>query len=743
MRSKSRDKILFPPSTIYVLIITALRDELKALKNCDDKGGNSWEEDQDSLGYSYYKKTFKHGDGSSDVNILAASAIEMGENSVNELASRLISELKPDYLAMTGVCAGNKEDVFLGDVIVADRVFKFDHGKLIASYQNIEGKQFRTEEIFHDIRTYNLNPLWKSKIQDFSQDWTDTIQTSRPKSYQHQERWLLHRLYDYQENSQADRHPQQHPDREGQCRDWKKVIERLRQQKLLEGESLTLTETGIKEVKEERLLNLKNERYKDRSIPKVHIGVIGTTSYVQKDPQIFDQLEKLQRKAIGVEMEGAAIGSVAEIRQIRMIIVKSIQDYADYDKNDQFRFYAAETSARFLLAFLTTSNAVLKDKIEAESVGNEIEEAKANPRIDNPLNEAVSSPVNNSLIEFPEKPLLADSPYYVERPDIESRCYQRILSPGEFIRIKASKKMGKTSLLNRILYKAREQEYSTIFIDFGQPEKAIFESLEKVSKWFCAQASNELDQENKVDDLWNDAKGSINTNTTDYFEEYLLGGTRQNNFLLAIDNFDIVFRYPQITDDLCSLFRNWSENSALPTRKGDTWKKLRIVLAYATNGYASWDINRSPLRNIGWLASLEDWKLQEIQDCIQQYGLNLEVRDTKKLMEMIGGHPYLVRKAIQYLYENNSDVESLLEIALQENSPFYKHLQELLWQLEDNPHLRSAYIQILRGNTSQTRDIETSKFQLYSMGLTNSESDNLLPKYKLYSNYFSKQYLKN
>jgi Nucleoside phosphorylase len=50
-------------------------------------------------------------------------------------------------------------------------------------------------------------------------------------------------------------------------------------------------------------------------------------------------------------MEGAAIGAVAEIEEIPIIIVKGVQDYADYDKSDQFRQYAAEVSARFLLAF--------------------------------------------------------------------------------------------------------------------------------------------------------------------------------------------------------------------------------------------------------------------------------------------------------------------------------------------------------------------------------------------------------
>jgi tetratricopeptide (TPR) repeat protein len=52
-------------------------------------------------------------------------------------------------------------------------------------------------------------------------------------------------------------------------------------------------------------------------------------------------------------MEAAAIGAVAEIEDVdSCIIVKSVSDYGDHDKNDHFRKYAIETSYRFLMAFL-------------------------------------------------------------------------------------------------------------------------------------------------------------------------------------------------------------------------------------------------------------------------------------------------------------------------------------------------------------------------------------------------------
>jgi len=352
---REKPTIVTPPSsTIDILIITALKDELDALKKCNNQPGNTWQELKDSLGYPYYKTTLSHKNGT-QLNVVAARPPEMGEINTSILATRLISELKPRYLAMTGVCAGNKEKkVFLGDVIVAKEVFKFDYGKLVAYYELIDNQQIHTAEIFHEIHTYNLNYKWKVAIEDFSEDWLHTIQTSRPKSYYHQERWLLHKLYNFQQQSDKYSSPDQHPERQIECPDWRQVIQRLREQELLKTDIFELTEKALKEINNERLEYLENQHYKDPLNLEIRLGVIATTSKVQKDPQLFQRIEKLQRKILGVEMEGAAIGAVAEIEEIPMIIVKGVQDYADHDKNDQFREYAAEVSARFLLAFFTT-----------------------------------------------------------------------------------------------------------------------------------------------------------------------------------------------------------------------------------------------------------------------------------------------------------------------------------------------------------------------------------------------------
>lgn len=86
---------------------------------------------------------------------------------------------------------------------------------------------------------------------------------------------------------------------------------------------------------------------------KVHIAPIGTGSKVIEDRSIFPKISKDVRSVLGLEMEGAAVGAVAELEHIKnFIVVKAVSDYADEEKDDHFRMYAIEGSYRFLVAFL-------------------------------------------------------------------------------------------------------------------------------------------------------------------------------------------------------------------------------------------------------------------------------------------------------------------------------------------------------------------------------------------------------
>ena len=65
---------------------------------------------------------------------------------------------------------------------------------------------------------------------------------------------------------------------------------------------------------------------------------------------------------------------------------------------------------------------------------------------------------------LPEGQVPLDSPFYVMRSPVEKNCYRTILQPGSLVRIKAPRRMGKTSLMVRILDYATQQNCQTVFL---------------------------------------------------------------------------------------------------------------------------------------------------------------------------------------------------------------------------------------------------------------------------------------
>jgi DNA-binding CsgD family transcriptional regulator len=63
--------------------------------------------------------------------------------------------------------------------------------------------------------------------------------------------------------------------------------------------------------------------------------------------------------------------------------------------------------------------------------------------------------------DIPGRPMALNSAFYIP-PACEDRCEEEVLKPGQLIRIGSPHKMGKTSLLNRILDIAKDEEYYTI-----------------------------------------------------------------------------------------------------------------------------------------------------------------------------------------------------------------------------------------------------------------------------------------
>ena len=342
--------------------------------------------------------------------------------------------------------------------------------------------------------------------------------------------------------------------------------------------------------------------------------------------------------------------------------------------------------------------------------------------------ETPTETVNTISLENPEGQVPLISPWYVERPPLEVNCYQAIMEPSALIRIKAPRKMGKTSLMTRILAYGEKQNYHTVRLSLHRAETNIFTSVEKFMRWLCANVTRQVGLESKLDKYWDEDMGAL-VSSSIYFQGYILKEIEEP-IILALDEINQLFDYPTIVQDFMALLRSWHEE----TKDIGLWRKLRLIIVHSTDVYISLPTNQSPF-NVGFAIDLPPFNKSQVEDLANRHGLKLTSLELEQVIELIGGFPYLVRLAFYHCVENGIPLQNLLRDAVTNTSIFYKHLNYLMWKLEQNHELKEAFRQVLVGESRLDTEIF---FKLYSLGLISLSANGVRVSCGLYEDYFSK-----
>ncbi|MBW4602672.1 MAG: AAA-like domain-containing protein [Calothrix sp. FI2-JRJ7] len=360
----------------------------------------------------------------------------------------------------------------------------------------------------------------------------------------------------------------------------------------------------------------------------------------------------------------------------------------------------------------TNCDAVLKERLESLSSVNVLRDNQAYRRI----------------LELPEGSVPLLSPLYIER-GIEQICYQEILQPGAFIRIKAPRKMGKTSLMARILAHADSKNYHTVRLSLYRAETEIFASSHKFLQWLCANINLQLGLKSKISDFWDEDIGAL-MNCTIYVQECLLNHI-SSPLVLALDQVEQLFDYPNLARDFFALLRSWYEE----TRDLSIWRKLRLLIVNSTDTYLNFKTNKSPF-NIGLAIELPPFTGMQVEDLAKRHRLQLTSSGFDQLMELTGGVPYLVRLALYHSLQHQIFLETLMQNATSDTGIFSSYLHELLWHLKKNPDLAIALSEVVLAQAPVTLEQEVA-FKLKSLGLVNLKESKAMVSCGLYQQYFS------
>lgn len=204
------------------------------------------------------------------LKVIAATIDKMGMVATSIFATQMIELFRPKYLTMTGIAAGIKGEVELGDLLVFEYSWDYNSGKIKSDDEN--------NELFEvDIRQETL-----------SSDLCNHMKTLK------NDEDFLFNVYKNYNGSKPKTH-----------------------------------------------LN-------------IHIGHVASGAAVIAHDEITKNIQKQARKLKGIEMEGYAIfcaaNNATNPKPIPLVI-KSVCDFANKDKNDNIQNYASYTSARVLYEF--------------------------------------------------------------------------------------------------------------------------------------------------------------------------------------------------------------------------------------------------------------------------------------------------------------------------------------------------------------------------------------------------------
>ncbi len=332
-----------------------------------------------------------------------------------------------------------------------------------------------------------------------------------------------------------------------------------------------------------------------------------------------------------------------------------------------------------------------------------------------------------AALEIPEGPVRHDSAFYIHPTD-EARCTDELDKPGALIRIKSPQGFGKSSLAARLLAYASGKGYRTVALNLEGTDQKFFADPELFMQWFCASVGKELGLRVRKEEYWDDIFGA-NDNSTDYFEKYLLKPDA-TPLVLAIDNFDRIFAHPAIETDFSNLLRSWYERA----RSNPLWERFRLVLSHSQESYLQKDINQSPF-NVGLPVELGELPPEEVARLVALHGLNLSEAELGQLLELVGGHPYLVRKAL-YELANGLPFATYLREAPTEAGVYGDHLRGILKAVEDHPELAEALRQVV--NSSEPVKLRAEQaFKLESLGVLVPEANLVRPRCRLYATYLA------
>jgi hypothetical protein len=380
---------------------------------------------------------------------------------------------------------------------------------------------------------------------------------------------------------------------------------------------------------------------------------------------------------------------------------------------------AIESSETLLAQGTRSAKTPLGDKIELSNDGSTFS-----------LTRPVDSPLPDFdprlILEAPGGAVKIRSQFYIERVS-DGDLRRQVMGDGTTTTIRAPRQMGKTSLLARGVHAARSTGQHVVYLDFQRINQTYLSSLDSLLRYIADEIVLRLNVDSVLTDkAWSSSRGPQDK-LNNLLEQHILPVVK-TPILLAMDEVDRLLDAP-FKADFFGLLRSWDSTRAYD----ELWQLLNVALVISTHPHLLIpDISQSPF-NIGLRIQLSDFTAAQVGDLNQRHGLPLESDDLPRLMDLLGGHPYLTRQALYTVVDQRLTWPELARFAPIDDGPFGSHLHMYLWQIAEHPNLVDGMREVLRHERCSD---EVVRYRLSAAGLVKEVGDRCIPRCGLYTQYF-------
>lgn len=340
------------------------------------------------------------------------------------------------------------------------------------------------------------------------------------------------------------------------------------------------------------------------------------------------------------------------------------------------------------------------------------------------------SPEKLARLEEPAGIMDPESPFYIERPNEKSiiEIISRKGRKGMTVAIKAPGQMGKSTLLHRLVNVTKEGK-QVCYFDFQQFGTEALNNGEIFFRQFCAFLTNQLEMDEQLERYDKLRRGLGNSGgCTTFVERHVL---REINrpLLMAFDETDAFFD-SNFRSDFFMMVRSWHGKRAISAN----WKEVDII--FVTSAELSQLIDDGSPFNVGDPVVLSDFNEQEVKKLNLLCGSPLDTKHEKELINLLGGHPYLVRRALYVVASKQLEAAALFSSALSERGPFGNHLGSLFSRIYGRRNLVEGLREVLINNACSDEGVT---LRLINLGIVYREGRKVIPRCALYQNYFKER----